>query len=73
MDAGCQKIDENDPSSDAPFCYVKMKVQPIPGNGENSKGREAERLVAPLSVEDENRCGLRGRDRWRGEQFNFLS
>ena len=51
------KIDEDDPNSDAPLFYLKMKVQPIPENGENSKGVESERLVAPLSKDDEIRVG----------------
>ena len=51
------KIDEDDPNSDAPLFYLKMKVQPIPENGENSEGVESERLVAPLSKEDEIHVG----------------
>ena len=48
---------EDDPNNEAPLFYLKMKVQPIPENGGSSDQEASDRLVAPLSKEDEIHVG----------------
>ena len=51
------KIDADDPTSKAPLLYLNMKVQPIPEHGRNCECAETEKLVAPLSKQDEIHVG----------------
>jgi hypothetical protein len=46
------RIEEDDPSSEAPLFYLSMEAQPIPEDGGRPRD-EADFLVAPVSMEEE--------------------
>ena len=51
------KIEEDDPNREAPLLYLNMRFQPIPEHGRNGECAQTEKLVAPLSKNNEIHVG----------------